>query len=56
MKSFIAMNNALRYYNVNELVSNCNLYKEKFSNDMNALTYNEMLNVMRRKFFFNLSF
>ena len=56
MKSFIAMNNALRYYNANELVSNCNSYKEKFSDDMNALTYNEMLNGMRRKYFFNLSF
>ena len=51
MKNFITMNNALRYYNSNELVSDCDSYKEKFSDDMNALTYNEMLNGMRRKYF-----
>ena len=43
MKNTIAINNALRYYNTNELVSASNSYKENLSKDLSVTAYNKML-------------
>ena len=43
MKNTIAINNALRYYKTNDLVSASNSYKENLSKDLSVTAYNKML-------------
>ena len=54
MKSMITMNNALKYYNTKELVSNSGECREKLEMDMTA--YNKMLGKVYSKYFMNKSF
>ena len=51
MKNTIAINNALRYYNTNELVSASNSYKENLSKDLSVTAYNKMLGRICSKHF-----
>ena len=48
------MNNALKYYNTKELVSNSSECREKLEMDMTA--YNKMLGKVYGKYFMNKSF
>lgn len=54
MKKIITMNNALKYYNTKELVSNSSECREKLEMDMTA--YNKMLGKVYGKYFMNKSF
>ena len=50
MKNTIAMINALKYYNEDEL-TNDELYKEKLAEDIDTTTYNKMIqNMYGRRF------
>lgn len=51
MKTMITINNALKYYKEQELLSNSETYKEKLSEDLNEAAYRKMLGKICGKYF-----
>ena len=53
MKTMITMMNAMKYYKIEELMQEEDIFQEKIASDMAMPAFRKMLGTIRRKFFLN---
>ena len=53
MKTMITMMNAMKYYKIEELMQEEDIFQEKIASDMAMPAFRKMLGTIRQKFFLN---